>query len=173
MYRQLWARGCISFHHQQCESEVVSLSTVNSVVVRMYLFTVNSVDVWVFSFPPPAVWAWGCIPFRCKQCGYASCIPFTPLALYTCRLSIVFSVDLQDVPIYSACKVDVQGVSLSAASSVDVHGVSLFSACSKDLLGVPSTPSSVWTCRVGYSDFNNLMGFTSKKLPYIILNNVY
>ncbi len=26
---------------------------------------------------------------------------------------------------------------------------------------------------LGYSDFNNLMGFTSKKLPYIILNNVY
>ncbi len=29
------------------------------------------------------------------------------------------------------------------------------------------------SCTVGYSDFNNLMGFTSKKLPYIILNNVY
>jgi hypothetical protein len=28
-------------------------------------------------------------------------------------------------------------------------------------------------CLIGYSDFNNLMGFTSKKLPYIILNNVY
>ncbi len=28
-------------------------------------------------------------------------------------------------------------------------------------------------CSLGYSDFNNLMRFTSKKLPYIILNNVY
>jgi hypothetical protein len=28
-------------------------------------------------------------------------------------------------------------------------------------------------CSLGYSDFTNLMGFTSKKLPYIILNNVY
>ncbi len=26
---------------------------------------------------------------------------------------------------------------------------------------------------LGYSDFNNLMGLTSKKLPYIILHNVY
>jgi hypothetical protein len=28
-------------------------------------------------------------------------------------------------------------------------------------------------CPLEYSDFNKLMGFTSKKLPYIILNNVY
>ena len=32
---------------------------------------------------------------------------------------------------------------------------------------------SIRCCSLGYSDFNNLMGFTSKKLPYIILNNVY
>jgi hypothetical protein len=27
-------------------------------------------------------------------------------------------------------------------------------------------------CRVGYSDFHNLMGFTSKKMPNNILTNV-
>ena len=36
-----------------------------------------------------------------------------------------------------------------------------------------SSKNAIYVCPIGYSGFNNLMGFTSKKLPYIILNNVY
>ncbi len=32
---------------------------------------------------------------------------------------------------------------------------------------------SKYTCRVGYSDFHNLMGFSSKKMLNNILKNVY
>jgi hypothetical protein len=36
-----------------------------------------------------------------------------------------------------------------------------------------SSKNAIYVCPIGYSGFNNLMGFTSKKLPFIILNSVY
>ncbi len=62
------------------------------------LSTVNSVDVRVYPFPQSTVWTWGCIPFHSQQCGREGVplftannvdvrlYPFPPHAVWMCRL---------------------------------------------------------------------------------------
>ncbi len=57
--------GYIRVHHQQCGSEYVLISTI------------NSVDVRVYPFPPPAGCGQGGVPFHSQQCKCKGVIPFS------------------------------------------------------------------------------------------------
>ncbi len=135
-----------------CRHRAVSLSMVNTVNVRMY------------PFPPPA-FVDMCISFHSQQCGlrvYSRPQP-AALTLSTFNSVSLYRVNSVDVRVYPCLQSILwswecfpfhhqqrgrEGGSFSTKCSVDVQGVSLYITCSVAVQGVSMSTAAAWMGRV-------------------------
>ncbi len=156
----VWTRRCMPFYRQHCGHEGV------------FLPTVNSVGMGVFSFPSPAVWTWSCIPFHSQQCGCKGVSLFIAnivgVRLYSCLQSTVWtwgeflsSTSSVDVKVYGhAVRIHLQHHQCGRAGSIHLHCklrehamVFLCPTSAEQTCRVYPSPSSIGVQGVSFSTF--------------------